>query len=168
MSLYYDRRQISNVVASDSNPHRVHRLTASPDGDLDLMMVLSFCLGIFACGHSLPDRQKIQQDLASFSFDCETRTFVPRTFCSICGPSKQKHKDGIHSSTFLDPSFLDWFARLAPLATSPALKLTLLGGLYRAFCHLDLSSVSIQNTGLGAFVLQHLSDSNMEVAAAAG
>jgi len=131
-------------------------------------MVLSSCLGIFACGHSLPDRLKIQQDLASFTFDCETQRFAPQRFCNICGAGKQKPTDTIHSRTFLDPSFLDWFARLAPLATSPELKLTLICGLYRVFCHLDLSFVNIQNTGLGAFVLQHLSDSNPEVAAAAG
>lgn len=164
----------ANILANCSS-HQVlisHRLTMHPDGDHDLMMLISSCLGIFACGYALTEHEKQQQPVVTFKFDCERSIFIPQRVCSTCdtdNAQRQAPKNTAdNATTYLDPSFLDMFGRIPLFADTPLFKLTLLGGLYRVFCHLDLSFVNIRSTTLGSFVLRNLSDSNPDVAAAAG
>ncbi|KAF9190175.1 serine/threonine-protein kinase M1 [Haplosporangium sp. Z 767] len=132
-------------------------------------VVLASCMGVMACGLSNIRRRK----KPSYTYDPTHRIFTPCWICPDCnGGIEESSPENGHAANepaiSLESTFLNAFRRLIPNCVSVESRLALLYGLYRVFCHLDLSTNDLRKLDFGNFVFDQLGDSSDAIRNAAG
>ncbi|KAF9115524.1 serine/threonine-protein kinase M1 [Mortierella sp. AM989] len=130
----------------------------------EIKRTLAFCMGVVSCGYSNTKR-KIGP---KYFYDALSQTFAPRWTCDICDRTIDDHITSEVPVTLLEPNFLNAFKRLIPTCAIESSRLGLLRGLYRVFCHLDLTDEDLRATDFGKLILNNLCDENDSIRRAAG
>ncbi|KAF9354246.1 serine/threonine-protein kinase M1 [Mortierella sp. AD094] len=130
---------------------------------------LAFCMGVVACGYSNSSREVGPK----YYYDALSQTFTPRWTCDSCDGAIENVFCGQSSAskapaTLLEPKFLNAFRRLIPTCVVEGSKVALLRGLYRVFCHLELTDEDLKAMDFGKLMLNHLCDDNESIRWAAG
>ncbi|KAG0338696.1 serine/threonine-protein kinase M1 [Podila horticola] len=133
--------------------------------DDTLMKTLALRMGTMFCGLSM-DGQNLGPQC---KFDIQKQRLVPRRECKLCSGLEEGDQDGrMDHDQSPDIAFLNKFNHLIPISVTPQVRVALLKGLSRVFCHLTLETVDLATLEFGKFVLAQLMDKSADIRNAAG